>query len=83
VAHITIRSVLLRRPQYSDYLMEETCARTSSRELDAVVRHRGTFPPHTEPCLRGHWLQRDERFRRWLDSPVENRWRTRRRTLGR
>jgi hypothetical protein len=54
VAHITARLVLLRQPQYSDYLMEETYARTSSRELDAVVRHRGSFQLHMGPCLRGH-----------------------------
>jgi hypothetical protein len=82
VVHITTRSVLLRQPQYSDYLMEETHARTSSRVLDTVVHHRGSFQLHMEPCLRGHQLQCDECIRRWLDSPVETRWRTGRKALG-
>ncbi|KAJ8596419.1 hypothetical protein M405DRAFT_805380, partial [Rhizopogon salebrosus TDB-379] len=54
MAHLTARSILLRKPQYPDYLVEETSARPSSRELDAGVHHRGSFCMHMEPCLRGH-----------------------------
>ncbi|KAJ8587855.1 hypothetical protein M405DRAFT_820850, partial [Rhizopogon salebrosus TDB-379] len=54
MAHLTTRSMLLRKPQYPDYLVEETSARPSGRELDARVHHRGSFRVHMEPCVRGH-----------------------------
>ncbi|KAJ8590643.1 hypothetical protein M405DRAFT_815972, partial [Rhizopogon salebrosus TDB-379] len=54
MAHLITRSILLRKPQYSDYLVEETSARPSSRELNAGVHHRGSFQVHMEPFLRGH-----------------------------
>ncbi|KAJ8583087.1 hypothetical protein M405DRAFT_829418 [Rhizopogon salebrosus TDB-379] len=69
MAHLTTRSILLRKPQYPDYIVEETSARPSSRELDAG------------PCLRGHQLQYNERIVRWFNSPVDKRWRARRRAL--
>ncbi|KAJ8596230.1 hypothetical protein M405DRAFT_805786, partial [Rhizopogon salebrosus TDB-379] len=52
MAHLTTRSILLRKPQYPDYLVEETSVGPSSGELNAGVHHRGSF--HMEPCLRGH-----------------------------
>ncbi|KAJ8597778.1 hypothetical protein M405DRAFT_803086, partial [Rhizopogon salebrosus TDB-379] len=54
MAHLTTRSILLRKPQYTDYLVEETSARPSNRELNARVHHRGSFHMHMEPCMRGH-----------------------------
>ncbi|KAJ8587625.1 hypothetical protein M405DRAFT_821307, partial [Rhizopogon salebrosus TDB-379] len=41
MAHLTTRSILLRKPQYPDYLVEETSSRPSSRELNAGVRIGG------------------------------------------
>ncbi|KAJ8597770.1 hypothetical protein M405DRAFT_803043, partial [Rhizopogon salebrosus TDB-379] len=67
MAHLITRSILLRKPQYPDYLVEETSARPSSRELNAGM--------HMESCLRGHWLQYNERVGRWINSPVDKRWR--------
>jgi len=43
MAHLTTGSVLLRQPQYTDHIVEETNTRTASGELDAGVRHRGSF----------------------------------------
>ncbi|KAJ8590849.1 hypothetical protein M405DRAFT_815261, partial [Rhizopogon salebrosus TDB-379] len=54
MAHLHTRSILLRKPQYPDYLVEETSARPSSGELNAGMHHRGSFRVHMEPCLRGH-----------------------------
>jgi hypothetical protein len=75
MAHLTTRSILLRKPQYRDYLVGKTCARPSSRELNAGVHYRGTYQVHMEPCLHGHQLQYNERIRRWFNSPVEKGWR--------
>ncbi|KAJ8590957.1 hypothetical protein M405DRAFT_815162, partial [Rhizopogon salebrosus TDB-379] len=71
MAHLTTRSILLRKPQYPDYLLEETSARPSSREFNAGMHHRGSFQVHMEPCLRRHRLQYNERVVRWFNSPVD------------
>ncbi|KAJ8596090.1 hypothetical protein M405DRAFT_805974 [Rhizopogon salebrosus TDB-379] len=63
-------SILLRKPQHPDYLVEEACTRPSNRELNAG------------PCQRGHWLQYNERIVRWFNSPVDKRWRASRKALG-
>ncbi|KAJ8581518.1 hypothetical protein M405DRAFT_832319 [Rhizopogon salebrosus TDB-379] len=81
MAHLTTRSILLRKPQYPDYLVEETSARPSSRELDAGVHHRGSYQVYMEPCLRWHQLQNNECIVRWFNSPVDKRWRPSRRAL--
>jgi hypothetical protein len=53
MARLTTRSILLREPQYPDYLVEETSARPSSRELNAGMHRRGSYQVHMVPCLRG------------------------------
>ncbi|KAJ8584902.1 hypothetical protein M405DRAFT_825983, partial [Rhizopogon salebrosus TDB-379] len=68
MAHLTTRSILLRKPQYPDYLVEETSARSSSRELDAGMHHRGSFRVHMEPYLCRHRLQYNELIGRWFNS---------------
>jgi hypothetical protein len=54
MAHLTTRSIVLRKPQYPEDLVEETSAKPSIRELNAGVHHRGSFRVHMEPYLRGH-----------------------------
>jgi hypothetical protein len=61
MAHLTTWSVLLRQPQHSDHVVEETKASMSSRELDAGVHHRGSLPMHLESCVLKSQLQFDER----------------------
>ncbi|KAJ8587820.1 hypothetical protein M405DRAFT_820705, partial [Rhizopogon salebrosus TDB-379] len=81
MAHLTTRSILLRKPQYPDYLLEETSVRPSSREFNAGMHHRGSFQVHMEPCLCRHRLQYNERIARWFSSPVDKRWKASRRAL--
>jgi hypothetical protein len=81
MAYLTTRSVLLRQPQYSDYIVEETKASTSSRELDAGVHHRGSYQMHMESCVLESQLQCDECVVGWFDSSVEKRWRASRKAF--
>jgi len=81
MAHLTTRSILLRRPQHSDHVVEETNTRTSSTELHARIYHRGSLQMHMEHCLHWHQLQYNELIGQWFNPPVDKRWRVSRRAL--
>jgi len=82
MAHLTTRSVLLRQPQFTDHVVEETNTRTSSGELDAGVHRRGSFWVHISPCLRRDQWQRNKRIKRLFNSPVDKRRKASRKTLA-
>lgn len=58
--HFTYWSVLLRRPQHPDHIVEATKTRTSGRKLDTRMHHRGSLRMHMEPRLLGYKWQYNE-----------------------
>ena len=74
MAHLSTWSFLLRQPQQSNHIMEETNPRTSPRELDTEVHHQGSFQDHIKRGLCGKESQCNQCIGRWFNSPVDKRW---------